>query len=266
MPRFSETVVRKPWKIAKYGILLAMIEEITRRMFGESEEEVEREKKVLPDYMRKTILPGQISHLRIPYTDKYGRSKYLDLSFILPWGDVAEQWGQSHLVGRPFLPNHPLYTVIAEVAFNEVLFTGEKLTEKDLDTGSEYIKRIGTEIWRQAMPSLAGSYSYNKFVSAFYGELDWMRRERSIGEAVFDVFFGLKIRSIDFDVQHARRITGLRKTIDTVRQRFADDYDMLFLRQPNMDRTKREAKYLKLMEKKDKDIQKIMDIITDIEQ
>jgi len=264
MPRMAETVVRKPWKFAKYLILLAAVEEITRRMRGESKEEVEREKKVLPDYMRKTILPGQLSHVRIPHTDKYNRSKYLDLSFILPWGDVAEQWGQSHFVGRPFLPSHPLYTIVAEVAFNEILFTGQKLTEKDLDEGSEYLKRIGAEIWRQAAPSLAGSYSYNKFMSALYGEKDWAQRERSVGEAVFDVFFGLKIRSIDYNLQYAKRMQELKGKINVIRSRFADDYEMLFLRQPNMSESQKERKYMKLIERKDKDIQKIMDVITDI--
>jgi len=266
MPRMAETAARKPWKFVKYGFYMLAVEEITRRMMGESEEEVEREKKILPDYMRKHVLPGQLSHLRVPYTDKYNRSKYLDLSFILPWGDIAEQWGQSNFVGRPFLPSHPLWITVGEVAFNEILFTGQKLTEKDLDTGSEYFKKIGKQIWRQAMPTLAGSYSYNKLMSSLYGEKDWAQRERSVGEAVFDVFFGLKIRSIDFNEQHARRIKELKGKIGILKQRYSDDYEMLFFRQPMISEETKQKKYLKMTEKLDKDIQNIMDIITDIEE
>jgi len=266
MPRFAETVVKKPWKIAKYLVYMLAVEEITRRLYGESEEEVEREKKVLPDYMRKTILPGQISHLRVPYKDKYGRSKYLDLSFILPWGDVAEQWGQSHLVGRPFLPNHPAWVAVGELAFNEILFTGEELTDKELDTGVDYWKRIGTQMWRQAMPSLAGSYSYNKLMSALHGEKDWAQRERSVGEAVFDVFFGIKIRSIDFNEVHARRIKELKSKISLLRSRFSEDYEKIFIRNPTPDKDYDHQRFLKLSEKLEKDTQKITDIITDIEK
>lgn len=267
MPRMAETAIRKPWKIAKYAALMYAVEEITRRMYGESKEEVEREKKVLPDYMRKSVLPGQICHLRIPKPrDKYNRSKYLDLSFILPWGDVAEQWGQSHLTGRPFLPSHPLYVVSAEIAFNEVLFTGQPLTVKGVDEGMDYAKKIGTQIWRQAAPSLVGSYSYNKLMAAIYGEKDWALRDRSIGEAVFDVFLGLKIRSIDYNEEHARRIRELNKNIMEIRTRFSEDYERIFVRNPTPDYDHDVKRFEKMAEKKDKEIQRIMDKITEMEK
>ena len=257
LPLVAQTAVRKPWKLAKYLILMAAVEEITRRMMGESKEEVEREKRVLPDYMRKSIFPGQLSHLRIPYKDKYGRSKYLDLSYILPWGDVAEQWGQSHLVGRPFLPTHPLWVVIAEIGFNEILFTGQDLTIKDLDEGSDYWKKIGTQLWRQAMPSLAGSYSYNKIMSAMKGERDWAGRDRSIEEAIFDVFFGLKIRSIDYYEELDRRISELERHKNELKKRFRRDYRKIIIN-PTPDRDRDERRQRKLLEKLNTDIERII--------
>ncbi|MCK4816190.1 hypothetical protein KA005_10515, partial [bacterium] len=265
IPRFAETVVRKPWKIAKYGLLMAAVEEITRRMLGESKEQMDREKRVLPDYMRKSILPGQLSHLRVAYRDEYGRSKYLDLSFILPWGDIAEQWGQSYLVGRPFLPNHPFYVFVAEVAFNEIFFTGQALTDKELDEGLPYWTKLGTQLWRQAMPSLAGSYSFNKLMAAYKGERDWALRERSMTEAIFDVFFGLRIRSIDYNEQHARRITQLRSKIDLAKQRFSKDYWKIVTNptpDPDYDAKRQEKLYIRL----NKDIDKIIEKITEIER
>ncbi|MBA7687171.1 hypothetical protein ES703_95631 [subsurface metagenome] len=244
---------------------MAAVEEITRRMTGESKEQMDREKRVLPDYMRKSILPGQLSHLRVFYRDKYGRSKYLDLSFILPWGDIAEQWGQSYLVGRPFLPNHPFYVFTAEVAFNEIFFTGQELTDKELDEGSAYWRKLGTELWRQAMPSLALSYSFNKLMAAYKGERDWALRERSMTEAIFDVFFGLRIRSIDYNEQHARRITQLRSKINLAKQRFSKDYWKIVTNptpDPDYDMKRQEKLYLRL----NKDIDKIIEKITEIER
>jgi len=232
-------------------------------MFGESREEIEREKRVLPDYMRKSILPGQISHLRVPYKDEFGRSKYLDLSYILPWGDVAEQWGQSHFVGRPFLPSHPVYVGIAEIAFNEILFTGQDLTVKDLDEGADYWKKIGTQIWRQAMPSLAGSYSYNKLMAAFKEERDWRGRERSVEEAVFDVFFGLKIRSIDYNEELARRVGELQRHRNELKKRFQRDYRKILMN-PTPDPERDMRRQDKLFEKLSKDIDKITNKIFEL--
>ncbi|MCK4328798.1 hypothetical protein KAX02_03040 [candidate division WOR-3 bacterium] len=265
LPRFAETVIRKPWKIAKYGIMMLAVEEITRRMYGESKEEVEQEKKVLPDYMRKTILPGQLSHLRIPYKDKYRQSKYLDLSFILPWGDIAEQWGQSHLVGRPFLPSHPLYIAVAEVAFNEILFTGQELTAKDIDEGSDYLKKIGIQMWRQAVPSLAGSYSYNKLMAAYKGEVDWALRDRSFPEAIFDVFFGLKVRSIDYTESRGKKLNYLKGRINKIKAQFEKDYTKIIYN-PTLDLEYDQQRIAKLYIKMDKQIDKILEKITEIEE
>lgn len=266
IPRFSETAVKRPWKIIKYGLLMAAVEEYTRRMYGESKEEVAREKHILPDYMQKSVLPGQLAHMRVPYRDKYNRSKYLDLSFILPWGDVAEQWGQSKFAGRPFLPSHPLWITIAEIGFNEVMFTGQELTIKDIDEGSEYWKKIGTQIWRQAAPSLAGSYSFNKLMAAIKGEKDWALRERSVPEAIFDVFLGLKIRSIDYTEERAKKLRYYRKKIDEINRQFSDDYVKIFIRNPTPDIDSDNKRFLNLLDKQDKQLQRIMDKITEIEE
>lgn len=259
IPRFAETAIRKPWKIAKYALLMAGVEEITRRMNGESEEEVEREKRVLPDYMRKSLLPGQLSHLRIPIAkDEYGRSKYLDLSYIMPWGDIAEQWGQSRIVGRPLLPNHPFIIVPMEIGFNEILFTGEPLTLKS-DEIPDYFKKIGTEIWRQAMPSLAGGYSFDKLMSAWNGERDWRHRERSIPEAVFDVFLGLKIRSIDYTEQLGLRLWELGREKEAVEKGFKDEYERLVFRLPGDNSKKIEQLFIDYNKKMDRFFEQAMD-------
>jgi len=265
VPRFAETAVTRPWKIAKYAILFLAVEELTRRMNGESKDEIEREKRVLPDYMRNQALPGMLSHMRVPYKDEYDRSKYLDLSFILPWGDVAEQWGQSRLVGRPFLPSNPLWIGIGEIAFNEIMFTGQELTIDDLDGRSDYLKRIGTQIWRQAMPSLAGSYSFNKLMTAYKGEKDWAGRDRSVTEAIFDVFFGIKIRSIDYNEVHARKIRGLRGKINEAQQRFDKEYRKILF-DPTPDADYDQKRYEKLFLKLSKDIEKITNKITEINE
>ena len=82
-------------------------------------------------------------------------------------------------------------------------------------------------------------------MAALYGERDWALRERSIGEAVFDVFFGLKIRSIDYNQEHARRIRNLKSKINEIRQRFSEDYEKIFIRNPTPDYENDQKRYLK---------------------
>lgn len=267
LPRVAETAIRKPWKFAKYLILMSAVEEITRRMYGESEEEVEREKRVLPRYMRKSVLPGQLGHLRIPYRDQYNRSKYLDLTFILPWGDIGEQWGQGEMpfplsvVPRPFMPNHPAYVIPAEWGFNEVFFTGQELILTS-DTWEESSLKLGKQVWRQLAPSLAGSYSYNKLMSAWKGERDWALRDRPLGEAMFDVFLGIKLRSIDYNEELAKRIRELKKERDEIKYQFTKDYENITLRNPTPDveddRRRIDKIYKRLNKKLDTILQKML--------
>lgn len=264
LPRFGETAVRRPWKVLKYLMLMKAVEEIGRLMMGESEEELDREKRVLPEYMRKSVGLGQISHLRLPYKDAHGRSKYLDLSYILPWGDVAEQWGQSRVGFRTLLPNNPLFIVPAEIGMNRVMFTGRDLTDNDLDQGGEYALEIGKHIWRQAMPSLAGSWSYNKLMAAYYGDTDWAGRERSMTEAIFDVALGIKIRSIAYNEERGKRMRDLRDKIGDARRRFSSDYRRITLTQQN--RPGHEERVKKLYDRLYRDIDRLTEKIEEMDQ
>jgi len=263
MPRAAEVMVRKPWKMAKYVMLMYAVEEMSRRLLGESEDEAERERKVLPDYMRRYTLPGIPSHLRVPLTDKYGRSKYLDLSYILPWGDIGEMWGQSRIsyVPRAFLPSHPGYLTLAEIGFDEVMFTGQPLS-REWHTKTDYAKEIGKEVWRQAMPLLAGSYSWNKLMSAAYGGKDWAGRDRSLGEAVFDVFFGIKLRSIDYSQQLEWRMREQQDAVYQLRRDFARDYRHVHMQAPSEDLEHQRVREQKLYEKYNDRAQRILDNVT----
>jgi hypothetical protein len=248
-------------------MLFKVVEEITRRLRGESEEEVEREKKVLPDYMRRMTLPGMPSHLRVPITDEYGRSKYLDLSYILPWGDIGEMWGQSRIaaVPRAFLPSHPLYITVAEVGFDEVMFTGEELN-KEWYTKTDYAKALGKEVWRQAMPLLAGSYSWNKLMAAARGEKDWAGRERDLPEAVFDVFFGLKLRSIDYSEQLEWRLKEKRDAIRELEYDFAREYRYIHMQAPSDDIKEQRRRQAELYNKFNERAERILSQVTELSE
>lgn len=261
LPRFAEATIRTPWRVAKYLLLLKTAEEIVRQYQGESKHQIELEKKVLPDYMQHSIFPGQLGHARVGLKDKFGRSRYLDLTFIMPWGDVGEQWGQSRLTFRPLLPNLPLWVTLSEIAHDSILFSDKDLTDKDIDETSDYMKKIGTQIWRQAVPSLAGSYSFNKLMAAYYGEKDWMGRDRSLTDAIFDTMLGIKFRAIDYNEVYGRRTGELRGKIDIVKKEFRREYWRL----TTMD--KQDPKAIeKLYKTTNEKIERLTEKITDLSQ
>ena len=113
------------------------------------------------------------------------------------------------------------------------------------------------------MPSLAGSYAYNKLMAAYHDEKDWALRERSMTEAIFDVFFGLKIRSIDYNESHARRINGLKSKIALAKQRFSEDYWKIVVNptpDAEYDANRQEKLFVRLGENIDKIVAKITEI------
>jgi len=102
-------------------------------------------------------------------------------------------------------------------------------------------------------------------MTAYKGEKDWAGRDRSVTEAIFDVFFGIKIRSIDYNEVHARKIRGLRGKINEAQQRFDKEYRKILF-DPTPDADYDQKRYEKLFLKLSKDIEKITNKITEINE
>lgn len=222
IPALAGASVERPWKIIKYILVAKGIEEVARRQFGETEEDVKKEKAVLPNYMKHQTLPlinkkyNIPSHVRVPLKDENGRSKYLDLSYILPWGDIGEQWGQTNIGGRPILPNHPLWMTAAETMLNKSAFTGRQIWNK-ADPLKTKAGKIAGHFWRQVFPTWLGipgnkelqGWSFHKMGAAVRGDLDRMGRPREKWEAVLDTILGLKLRSISRPEEMVKRLNEI---------------------------------------------------------
>jgi hypothetical protein len=142
----------------------------------------------------------------------------LDLTYILPWGDVGEQWGQSDIPLRPLMPSHPAFTVASDIMQNRESFSGRELLPEWMGP-AEKASNLGKYLWRQAAPSLLGSWSSDKLMAAFSGELDRMGRPRAKWEAVLDTMLGLKIRSIKYSEEAAKRLREHSRQLNDMRYR-----------------------------------------------
>ena len=68
-------------------------------------------------------------------------------------------------------------------------------------------RKVLKEVSRQLLPPVVppGS-SADKFMSALKGQKDWLGRDRSFTEMLFDVFLGIKLRSVDFTEARAKKL------------------------------------------------------------
>lgn len=90
-PQVVRTLLTKPGKISKVGKMRNAIENFAGRreydfskgMFIDTEsDELARERASEPDWIRNGF------YLKLPFKDKFGRSAYFDLTYIMPFGDL----------------------------------------------------------------------------------------------------------------------------------------------------------------------------------
>jgi len=208
-------IIEKAWKntpqLTKWMKMYRGIEQFA------DEETLEKQKELLPDYMREGM------YLRLPFQDEAGREQYLDLNFILPWGDIGE-------VGRTLTPNHPFWATLYSLFLNKHPLGWDIV--KPGSTKQEARESITDYIYKAVMPSLApeipgvtrGGYSYDRLVSAFKGELDYMEKARSVKAAIWSSIFGIKTIPVDVMEAKQRKESETDRKIRNIQSRIRNLY------------------------------------------
>ncbi|KKL76793.1 hypothetical protein LCGC14_2041340, partial [marine sediment metagenome] len=180
LPRVAEAAVRSPVRFWKYPLAFMGMEEFSRLKKGESVEEMKARKEDMPDYMKAGYF------LSLPFKDRNDRTLYLDLTYILPWGDIAEQGDIGFLkgivprAGQPF--QHPIARGFIEIIANKNLFLSKGGRDvpiwNPITDGPEQIaEKVGSYFWKQWLPAWAGipdtelqGYSWQRVQKAIEGE------------------------------------------------------------------------------------------------
>jgi len=187
IPRAAEVAITNPLRIGKYSILMKAIENQSKEHLNMSDEEVSAIKE-----NRRGI------HLVLPARDKYGLAQTLDISYILPWGDVGETGGAFGLPSS-LSPNPPVLKTVAELAFNKSMFTGREIY-KDTDSGTEKASKIGDFLAKNLVPLptwCPPGYSWSKLTAAIEQRPDYYGRVRGLPKVLSDIILGIKISPID---------------------------------------------------------------------
>jgi hypothetical protein len=221
IPLAAEMAIRKPWKIGTIAAGMYGLEEYSKRKLGMTEEEAETERALLPPWQQRRIPPGigPYTHILIPFQDKWGNNLYWDLSYILPYGTMGEEWGQTLIPFADIMPSSPLFQTVAAIMTNRDPFTGRDIYNPVLDSTAEIAKKYLDYVWKEAAPSLApGGYSANKLLTGFKNTFlgkdvrDWADRPIEFQTALLSTMLGIKLspantkKLLEFERTERKRI------------------------------------------------------------
>jgi hypothetical protein len=214
MPRLAETAMTNPMRLYKYKILFDSIENIAREKLNISDADM----KTLKRNAR-----GQV--VVLPFKDDAGNYQTLDLSYILPWGDIGETGGLFGLPSR-LSPSGPLKAV-AEVGFNKSTFLDKPIYLKT-DPAGEKVRKSVDFLYKAFLPSFSppvpgvtkGGYSFSKLQSALEGVPDYQGRVRSVSKVMADTMLGLKVSPADPKTDLFFEKLGLRADFDEIKKEY----------------------------------------------
>jgi len=214
-PRIAEAIVNRPMAVYKYKALFDAINETSRKYQGLRPDEYARQKKLLPDYLLKDI-GGVPTNLLMPWKDKYGRTQWLNLEYILPLGQSPEiiEKGISGFVGNP------VFNLVSDLSKNTD-FRGKTIIPIGATT-QEATKAVLSYIYRQVAPSLApeipglskGGYSWEKVKDAISKRPDFSERTRELTPTIVDVLAGIKLNALDVNEAERFKMIGKKKKIE----------------------------------------------------
>jgi hypothetical protein len=216
IPRIAESMVNRPMTVYKYKALFDSINETSRKYQGMSPVEYSRQKKLLPPWVLKDI-GGIPTNLLLPWKDKYGRTQWLNLEYILPVGQAPEM-AERGLAG---FVSSPAFNMVADIVKNTD-FKNTQIIPPEA-TKAEAAKAIAEYIYRQIVPSLApGGYSAEKIRAGLSKEPEKFNpaRTREALPALLDTLVGIKINSLDVEEAEQFKWWNKKKRVDALNQEF----------------------------------------------
>lgn len=227
IPMVLHTAMTRPDRMLAPIMLLGGANWLAYMFLGADEEE---ERKAMPEFMAGRTAIGTQKAVRLPFNIG-DQPAFLDMSRRVPLGDLFDINNQTGgmPVLAPFMPSHPVLTILQAVIFNQDTFTGKKLV-KDSDTAWEAAQTRAGFVAKQITPNapfVPGSFNFNKLMDAtaytFDTEIGPYTGYTKSGDPVRpatvipDVLTGTKIRSFDVDKNMAYKNTDLDKEAAEIR-------------------------------------------------
>jgi hypothetical protein len=221
IPLTLETLAKHPLRVLKYPALIGLVGKLAGPQIGQTPEETQAQRTL-----------GELSAPRfalLPFRDKDGRALYLDLGYILPFGDLLEladsiQGETGRRANISFLPFGGPAWAIPEVMLNRSTFTGRDITGPADTTLERLQKRINylAQQWGPALTppiphvTTQGGFAYEDIRRSLAGETDWLGRTRSPAAALLANVAGLRAKGVTLPELADFRARQIEKQLDAL--------------------------------------------------
>lgn len=163
----------------------------------------------LPEWMKEK----RSMMLRMPWSDAKGNPKYIDLTYLYPFGDITGGFEpQDILLGNPFL------RVPVELGLNQDLYFGKDIVRDGMTPGQANQARL-QHIFNQLGPKspiIPFTREFDKISDAVAGRPDYAGRDQSVSSTLLDIFLGIKARDVDPAEQKIKNQTSFDRSIQDI--------------------------------------------------
>jgi len=180
VPALAHTAFNYPWRFAApavaiaginalaYGLVAGDDDDDWKEKLAKGAELEAEERKNLPPWMQGKSALGTEKSIRLGTDDKTGLPIYMDVSRMIPGGDVFDLTNQSDGVAlpAPIMPSNPVLTTIAAMFWNKDTFTGKDVTDQN-DTATEKSQKRSEWLLKQLSPAIAPTgYHFDRLMQA----------------------------------------------------------------------------------------------------
>jgi hypothetical protein len=219
VPRVAEALLNNPMRVYKYKAMFEAWNESARKLNGKTPEEFAKNQKALPPWLMQSI-GGLPANLMMPWKDKYGRTQWLNLEYVIPLGQAPDIAEQGVLHGGI---SNPVLQLYADLDKN-IDFKGQPIVPAG-STREEATKIVAGYIYKTLAPSFApalgdmsGGYSWEKVVKSLQKQPDYAGRLRELGPVLFDTLAGLKVTPVDVDEAEGFKMQDKKKLLIELRK------------------------------------------------
>lgn len=225
LPRIAEATIKYPWRMILPATIIWSLEEAARKKIMDMPEEEKAKKELRPEYMKGNFL-GIPNFPRTAFVDDNGKEYYLNLTYIMPWGDIGEGGGLGPIPGSLMPFSQPFTKEPLQQIMNWDNFYKDNIVkEKDViglpgSEGKEPFEILSpaTEAGRKALKirgkHLAQAMLPTPVMDIVKGaqalqQKPYRGKIRPFPIAVADAFLGIKLYGVDYMERTVREIGRL---------------------------------------------------------
>lgn len=223
-PTAVETMLKNPKRVSVFGKIKETLEP--------EDEETKRERASEPQWIKDGF------YIKLPMKDKFGRSAYFDLTYIIPFGDLASgnfversvsrETGLPEGVPSALAGKSPVFQLIKELTSNQD-FYGDKIfqdgdtTDKQLgDVFRHVVKTYSPPVVADQLPGghiqagkLRGTRRQKGVLKSLGVNTDNAEQQRTVMEELLRNV-GAKVQPIDADLQETYMESEKKKALTTL--------------------------------------------------